>query len=60
MGNILRFGLVRNDLSGGPIINYDLVCFSIPMLCMGSTIGVRLNKVFPDSILCVVLVLVVI
>lgn len=58
LGNICRFGLVRNELSGGPIINYDLVVFSIPMLCMGSEIGVMLNRVFPASVLSFILILV--
>ena len=42
LGNYFKFAFVRNK-QGGPIINYDLLLVNVPMLAMGTLIGLILN-----------------
>jgi hypothetical protein len=42
LGNYFKFAFVRNK-QGGPIINYDLLLVNVPMLTMGTLIGLILN-----------------
>ena len=58
MGNYCRFSMVRNEKTDGPVINYDLVLISVPMLTIGATFGVMFNHLFPPLIITIVLTLV--
>ena len=43
LGNYLRFAFLRNDDTGGPMINYDLLLINVPVLTMGTIIGIIMN-----------------
>ena len=36
IGNFTRFGFVRSDVTKGPVVNYDLVILSTPLIAVGS------------------------
>lgn len=60
LGNYLRFAFLRNDENGGPMINYDLLLINVPMLTMGTIMGVIMNEFLPEIIICCILVVVLI
>ena len=43
LGNYFRFAFLRNELNGGPIINYDLLLINVPVLASGSIFGLIIN-----------------
>jgi len=43
LGNYLRFAFLRNDDTGGPMINYDLLLINVPVLTMGTVMGIIMN-----------------
>ena len=40
------------------MINYDLLLINVPMLTLGTVLGVIMNEFLPDSIICAILVIV--
>lgn len=58
LGNYLRFAFLRDSDTGGPMINYDLLLINVPMLTLGTLIGVIMNQFLPESIICLILVVV--
>ena len=58
LGNYCRFGFIRNEKTGGPVINYDIILISIPLLVTGATFGVYANRIFPDLFITIILALV--
>jgi uncharacterized membrane protein YfcA len=60
LGNYLRFAFLRSDDTGGPMINYDLLLINVPMLTMGTLLGVIMNEFLPESIICFILVVVLV
>ena len=59
LGNYLKFAFVR-DKNGAPMINYDLILLNVPMLTIGTMIGLILNQVLPEIVICLVLIAVLI
>ena len=51
----MRFSFIRNDLTGEPIINYDLLLMNVPMLTLGTFFGLIFNQIFPEIIICFIL-----
>ena len=43
LGNYMRFSFIRNEITGEPIINYDLLLMNVPMLTLGTFFGFILN-----------------
>lgn len=43
LGNYFKFGFLRNDENGGPLINYDLLLINVPVLTAGSIVGLIIN-----------------
>ena len=43
LGNYMRFSFIRNEITGEPIINYDLLLMNVPMLTLGTFFGLILN-----------------
>lgn len=50
LGNVLS--QMRRKINSEPIIQYQYAFVSIPILFMGSIIGVLLNKFFPSIAIC--------
>ena len=59
-GNYLKFAFLKNNINHGPLINYDLLLVNVPVLASGSIFGLVLNEIFPDLIICLLLVIVLI
>ena len=60
LGNYFKFGFLRNDENGGPLINYDLLLINVPVLGCGSIIGLIVNQILPEILVCFTLVCVLI
>ena len=43
LGNFFKFGFLRNNENGGPMINYDLLLINVPVLASGSILGLLIN-----------------
>ena len=56
IGNYCRFSVLRNKLTNGPMVNYDLLNMNIPMVTCGSILGVLMNNVLPECIICTILI----
>ena len=56
IGNYVRFSVLRNNHTKGPMVNYDLLNLNIPMVTCGSIIGVLINNVLPECIICTILI----
>ena len=58
LGSFCKTCRVKNEITGFPLVLYDLILISLPMLIIGSYYGVFLNKIFPTFLISFFLVIV--
>ena len=56
LANYLSVMRKRNSKTGGPLVNYDLILLTLPLLIPGAVLGVLFNKFFPELWLTIYLV----
>lgn len=45
--------------TGLPVINYNLALITLPLLVTGAILGVALNHLLPESVICITLIIVI-
>src|SRR5690606_36431106 len=60
MTNFLIFSLHSHPHMNRPLIDYDLVLVSEPMIKIGTSLGVMLNIVFPNWLTLILLIIVLV
>lgn len=54
LGNISN--LVQDSQNNKPVINYEVLFISIPIIFTGAVVGVILNKVLPSISICLIII----
>ena len=58
IGSFLRLAAIEHPKSKGPIVNYDLLLLSVPMLSMGAIFGEFIDQMLPDIFIIFTLLLI--
>jgi len=56
LGNFLNVAFQRNPTTGKSFVDYDLTLICMPLMIMGASIGVVLNRIFPPLLVLIGLV----
>ena len=60
LGSFFRLREDRIKISGQPLINYNLVLITVPLLLAGSIFGVAVGRALPKIVIAILLFLVLI
>ena len=59
LGNYATKALMKDDITGEPVVNYGLAVVALPCLLVGAFIGVNLNAIIPNIFLVLILLYVI-